>query len=178
MFIEAIVTSVDMEKGFCRCKDIYNGGTIQNVRWITPLGEGPCAPEHGEQVFIVKSVGGGYWILGGMSLTSSFSQNSTSMLDGVFEGQVNRNITTGTLGYSNVTNTSDHIPGDAVINGRGGSFIAALLGGVALFKASPTAQIIASKIGGFVKVFALNFQRFTDAASHEERNVAGRTFVR
>lgn len=177
MFIEAIVTSVDMEKGFCRCKSLSTGETLINVRWVTPLGEAPAAPEHGEQVFIAQTQSG-YWILGGMSLGSSQRLNTSSMLDGLFDGNVNRGITANINGYGNVTNSLDHIPGDQVLAARGGSFVAALVGGVALFKASPLVQIVGSAFGAVLKVFAINFERFTDAATTEEKNVGGRTFVK
>lgn len=174
-FIEATVTSVDMEKGLCRCKKTYSGQTLVNVRWLTPLGETPAAPEHGETVLIVRT-STGYTILGAMGKTSSERLSSGSVLDGVFDGSVSRGITDNVVGYANSTNPLDHIPGDSTLRARGGAFLSALVGGAAVIKAAANAQILLSRVRGIIKVFSINFEKYNDASNTLENNVGGRTF--
>lgn len=174
--IKATVIGVDVDAGVCKCRRESDGETLLDVGFAKPLGDRDACPEIGNRVALWDD-GTQLWALfildrPGIRRTYKTSLGTTSVV-------TNTGATNTLLGGASLSsgNTEGRMPGDRIIAAKGGSIIAALLGGGVLLRASALSKIIMTKADDLIKIFSRNYERFSDSSSKISVNPLARPYT-
>lgn len=177
MFTKAVITSIDAASGTCKCRGEASGAVVINVGIAKPIGVNSAIPEVGDRVAL-WSDNGQMWavfVLDHLSSDKAYAPPISVAGDTPVTFPDSTSLSGG-LSVSNSGSVSGTIPGDKVLAAKGGSVVAALVGGGVLLRASALCQLVMSKADDVFKVIARNFEKFTESHSTVSANAIGRTY--
>lgn len=169
--------NVDPKRFMCSVRTSA-GQTFNNVTWMLPAGSGGASSMHMSPTLndrVVISTSLGYpLIIGALPKLGTPVAKSVS---GQSPPPDTGNSSDLQNGYViNPDKPEDFTPGDHVISTEGGATVAAMVSGNVLLKSSPLAQILLSKFDDLCRIFARNWQRFSDGSTEVSANVRGRLY--
>lgn len=170
MFIKATVTSFDTSTKMSKCRGEGSGNTYVDVGFGRAIGDDTSTPKPGDRVLLWED-SGQYWILLKLDRVS-LKEEKAFIPDISPSGDTAVSLleTTSldqTLAIAR-THVEGHIPGDKVLAARGGSILAALMGGVILARVSAFCSIMLSKADDILKIFVRNLEKHSSASSTVE----------
>lgn len=176
---EGTVLAVDVSSSVCKVKTI-TGQVLPCVAWLSnnlgPARAGDrSTPAVGTRVLLHYGLGTPV-ILGSLPRLQGTSGATPIVLFDGTPGPATGNYSPTTLVKGDQNKPADLIQGDRVISSVGGSLIAVLRAGTMILRASRTAEIVASKLRGLVRVVSRNWEHFTDVCSDVIKNYKGSTW--
>lgn len=173
---EGVVLAVDVNSSVCKVKTL-TGQVLSSVAWMsTNLGPGrdgdrsvPCV---GARVVLHYGLGTPI-IMGSLPRIQAASGATPLVLFDGTPGPDTGNYSPGTAIKGDQNKPADMIQGDRVISSVGGSLFASMRAGTIVLRAARTAEIIASKLRGLVRIVSRNWEHFTDLSSDVIKNYKG-----
>lgn len=173
---EGVVLAVDVNSSVCKVKTL-TGQVLSSVAWLStnlgPTRDGdrsvPCV---GSRVVLHYGLGTPI-ILGSLPRIQTSSGATPLILFDGTPGPDTGNYSPSTAIKGDQNKPSDMIQGDRVISSVGGSLFASMRAGTIILRAARTAEIMASKLRGLVRVVSRNWEHFTDLSSDVIKNYKG-----
>lgn len=176
---EGTVVSVDVASFLCKVKTL-TGQVLPAVAWLSnnlgPGREGDrSVPSVGTRVLLHYGLGTPV-ILGSLPRIQAVDGATPLILADGTPGPATGNYSPTTAIRGDQNKPSDMIQGDRIISNTGGSIIGSMRAGTLIFRAARTAEILASKLRGLVRIVSRNWEHFTDLSSDVIKNYKGSTY--
>lgn len=170
MFITATVTSFDSSTKMSKCRGEGSGNTYVDVGFGRAIGDDTSTPKPGDRVLLWED-NGQYWIL--LKLDRVSLRDEKAFIPSISPSEDSAVILPETTSLDKTlsiarTQVDGIIPGDRVLAAKGGSILAALMGGVILARVSAFCSIMLSKADDILKIFIRNFEKHSSASSTVE----------